>query len=187
MSDEATIKGHEGSRNQPTGAEDICRTVAHATAVRVVSMANRLTLREPSLAVTRSPLPPVEIDLVGRQPFGLAYTAAREATFHVPFGFRFVIEHINVSCWAKKERVDVHLLTRSRHMFRSLTVTDWPRHTSLGEEAESPSVAPIVVHGSSANAFLFSNGEVHGSTTVPPDTYLQVWGYLEPTYDAESF
>jgi hypothetical protein len=57
----------------------------------------------------------------------------------------------------------------------------------LGEEAESPSVEPILVQGSTANFFLFSNGEVRGSSTVPPDTCLQVWGYLEPTYDAESF
>jgi hypothetical protein len=175
------MEGNEGGRNRSTAEEEICRILALAREARVVCMAIRLTLRDQSLPVTQPGLPPAEFGFVGRQPFGFAYTAGRQATFRVPCGHRFVIEHIDVSCWAKNERVEVQLVTRSRHMFRSLTVTDWPRRTSLGEEAEAPSVAPILMQGCTANTFLFSYGEVHGSSTVPPDTGLEVWGYLEPT------
>ena len=175
------MEGNEGGRNRSTAEEEICRILALAREARVVCMAIRLTLRDQSLPVTQPGLPPAEFGFVGRQPFGFAYNAGRQATFRVPCGHRFVIEHIDVSCWAKNERVEVQLVTRSRHMFRSLTVTDWPRRTSLGEEAEAPSVAPILMQGCTANTFLFSYGEVHGSSTVPPDTGLEVWGYLEPT------
>ena len=48
------------------------------------------------------------------------------------------------------------------------------------------SAVPIVVNGSSANSFLFSNGESKNSSVVPRDTYIQVWGYLERAYGPES-
>ena len=168
-------------------SEDIRRIAVLAAAVRVICVANQMRLREQSLMVTRHPRPPVPIDFTEREPFGFAFTAGHEATFNVPSGHRFVIEHLDVSCWAKNDQVDVRLITRSRHMFRHLTLSCWPEQPPVGENAQTETAAPILINESTANTFLFSNGEVHDSSTVPPDTYVQVWGYLEPAYDGESF
>jgi hypothetical protein len=67
------------------------------------------------------------------------------------------------------------MVTRSRRMFQ---------HLSL--ESSTNATAPILVHGSTDNTLMFSNRLAGSSSTVPPDTYVQLWGFLEPTEDATS-
>ena len=181
------MKAHERNHDVTAPAKVIGDIASLAAAVRVMCMANHLMLDEQSFTVARHPLRPVEIDFSERQPFGFAFTAGHEATFHVPHGHRFVIEQVNVCCWAQFEHLDVQLLTKSPHMFRQVTLTCWYEQPSLGENCETGTAAPILVHQSTANTFLFSNGDVHSSSTVPRDTYVQVWGYLEPAYEPEGF
>jgi len=175
------------NRITTTAAEDLRRIATLAAAVRFISLANQLAHREQRLTVSRPQLPPVEIDFVGRQPFGFAFTEGHEATFHVPPGHRYVIEHMDVSCGRNCAHVDVELITRSPCMFRHIALPRWPGQTSWGEDSEKRTAPPIVVRGSSENTFLFSNGKVFGSSIVPPDTYVQIWGYLEPACGTEGF
>lgn len=179
------MKAFKGNREKERTTEDIRRIAALAAAVRVICIANHLRLPEHSLIVTRHPKPPVEIAFTGREPFGFAFTAGHEAAFQVPSGHRFVIEHLDLSCWAKNGHIEVQLVTRSPHMFRQVTLTRWPEQRPLGQNGQAGTTAPILVNESTANTLLFSNGELHSSSTVPPETYLQLWGYLEPAYEAE--
>jgi hypothetical protein len=181
------MKAQERNRDETAPAKVIGDIASLAAAVRILCMANHLRLDKQSLTVTWHPRRPVEIDFTKRQPLGFAFTAGNEATFHVPHGHRFVIENMNVSCWAKNDRVDVQLVTKSSYMFRQMSLTCWPEQTSPGKDGATRSATPILVNGSTANTFLFSNGDVHSSSTVPRDTYVQVWGYLEPAYEPESF
>jgi hypothetical protein len=59
------------------------------------------------------------------------------------------------------------------------------QHLSLAIGADV--TAPIVVPGSTENTLLFPNGVEPSLSTVPPDTYVQMWGYLEPTEDATTW
>jgi hypothetical protein len=180
------MKTHHVNRETPVVTEDVRRIAALTAAIRVLCIINRVQLqRQRFITVIRPPHRNVQIDFTGRVPLGFAFPEGHEATFHVPSGHRFVIEQMDISCTSGS--VDVQLVTRSRRMFRSLTVTDWLNHAPSTEEPGSPSAAPIQVHGSSASTFMFGNGALHNSSTVPPDTYVQVWGYLEPAYDAERF
>jgi hypothetical protein len=180
--EEEAMEAVERSRETDPGIDDIGRITALAVAVRVLCIVNQLRLRDQNLVVTRHPKRQVTIDFTGLTPFGFAFTAGHEATFRVPSGHRFVIESMHVSCWAKRDLVDVQLVTRSPHMFRQ--VTCWPEQLPLDATSQS-TATPILVQGSTINTFLFGNGEWHSSSTVPDDTYLQIWGYLEPLEDAD--
>jgi hypothetical protein len=169
------MKANDRNRENVTTIEDIRRIVSLAPALRVMCVAHQLRVREQNLTVTRPPQQPGQIDFTGREPFGFVFTEDNDATFHVPSGHRFVIEQLSVSSPAN-QHFEVQLVTKSRHVFRILTVSDWPEHSSCGETARTTSVAPIQVCGSSASTFLFSGGELHRSSTVPPDSYVQVWG-----------
>ncbi len=172
----------ERSRETDPGMDDIRRITALAVAVRVLCIVNQLRLRDQNLVVTRHPKPQVTVDFTESTPFGFAFTTGHEATFRVPSGHRFVIENLHVSSWAERELLDVQLVTRSPHMFRQ--VTCWPEQPPFDEDSLR-TASPIQVQGSTTNTFLFGNGEWHSSSTVPDDTYLQIWGYLEPVEDAE--
>lgn len=157
-------------------AEDVLRIAAMAAAMRVVCIDHQIRLRQLCLSVTCPPRPAAEVEFTGRVPFGFAFTEGKEANFRVPSGHRFVIEHLFVSGHDKQENVEVHLVTRSRRMFQ---------HLSLATGAEM--TTPIVVHGSTDNTLLFRNRFEPSSSTVPLDTYVQMWGYLEPTEGATSW
>jgi hypothetical protein len=179
------MDSHDRYCEQDTMSEGIRQIASLAAAVRVMCIANELRLSEQSFTVTRQPQPPVAIDFTERAPFGFAFTEGRDATFHVPTGYRYVIENVYVSCWAKHDRVDLHLVTRSRRMFRQVTLRCWPEPAMLDARNQNELAAPILVNESTSNAFLFSDAEVHNSSTVPPETYVQIWGYLEPVHEAE--
>lgn len=160
--------------------EDVRRLALLAAALRFISIVNHLRLHEQHLTVTREEQPPVEIEFTGRVPFAFAFTEGREATFHVPNRHRFVIEQVTVSS-PVTHGLDVQMVTRSRHMFRQITLP-----CGRAGQSDRPTVVagtdrPILVPGSTANTLLFSNGIEHNSSTVPTDAYVQLWGYLEPT------
>jgi len=177
------MKTQRGYRETTTVTDDIRSIAALTLALRVIFIANQLKLYRESLTVTRPPQRDVEVDFAGRVPFGFAFTEGHEATFHVPSGHRYVIEQMCVSCWAKDEHIDLQLLTKSPHMFRQMTVACGMEHRTGDQKPDDVADAPILVGGSTTNTFLFSNGRTHSSPTVPPETYVQVWGYLEPVYD----
>lgn len=181
------MEHHDGRHDQPTSPQEMACIAGLASAMRLVCSANGLPLREQVLTVTRPPLPPVELEFTGPQPFGFAFTAGHEATFRVPTGHRFVIEHVYVSQSAKAGHADVHLVTKSRYMFRHLTLNGWPEQPSPDEGPDGSPTTQLVMHESTTNTFLFSDGEARSSSTVPPDSYLQVWGYLEPLNQAEGY
>jgi hypothetical protein len=180
------MKAEQVIRETPTATEDVRRIAALTAALRVICIANQMQTQHHYMTIVRTPRSDEEIDFTGPVPFGFAFTEGHEASFCVPFGHRFVIEQINVSCWPPIEDADVQMVTKSPHMFRVLTVTDRPEHTSCDERTKGPSAVPIQVCGSSASTFLFSSGKLQRSSRVPPGNYVQVWGYLEPTNDGVS-
>ena len=66
-------------------------------------------------------------------------------------------------------------------MFRSLTLCNSEEKLSGAYSHSGLPAAPIQIQGLTTNTFLFSNGDLQNSSTVSADTYVQVWGYLEPT------
>ena len=67
------------------------------------------------------------------------------------------------------------MVTRSRHMFRQMTLPCGLLPQSDDQLPEMGADSAILVQGSTANTLLFSNSAEHSSTTVPPDTYVQLW------------
>ena len=127
----------------------------------------------------------VEVEFSDRQPLGFAFTEGNQAIFYVPSRHRFVIENLDILCGADVEHLQVQFVTRWSHMYRDMPLRcplDAPNEGKVSDD----SAVPIVVNGSSANSFLFSNGESKNSSVVPRDTYIQVWGYLERAYGPES-
>ena len=166
-----SIDNNENSRV----AGELLRIAAMAAAVRVICMDNQVRLHHQALSVTCPPQTASDIEFTGRVPFGFAFTEGKDATFRVPSGHRFAIEHLLVSGADGHEPVDVHMVTRSRWLFQ---------HLSLATGCDV--TTPIVIHGSTENTLLFHNGIEPASSKVPRDTYVQMWGYLEPTEDATS-
>ena len=156
-------------------AEEVHRIAVPAVAMRVVCMDNQIRLRQQCLSITCPPRPASEMEFTGRMPFGFAFTEGKEAIFRVPSGHRFVVEHLILSTGEGHEKTELRMVTRSRRMFQ---------YHSLSTDTDV--TTPIVVHGSTESTLLFRNGIEPSSSTVPVDTYVQMWGYLEPTEDATS-
>ncbi len=173
------------SRETEPPYDDIQRIAVLAAALRVICVANQLQLREQKVMVTRHPRATVPIDFSEREPFGFVFTEGHEAAFHVPSGHRFVIEHLHVSFGSQPNDWDLQLVTKSRHMFRQVTLTCAPEAGLPGEQVQKGTATPIIANESTLNTFLFSSGAAHSSSVVPPESYLQIWGYLEPNYDIE--
>jgi len=152
-----------------------------AALIELTSAANGLRLHNERLAVTPSCAPTLGLDFTGRQPFGFVFTQGHQAIFNVPSGHRFVIKHLNISSRAENPHLLVQLVTKSPHMFRSLTLCNSTEELVIADGGSALPAAPIQIYGLTANTFLFSNGELKNSSTVPPDTYIQLWGYLETT------
>jgi hypothetical protein len=167
-------------------AEDVLRIAALAAAMRMVCMDNQTGLHHQTLSVDRASRPTAEIEFTDRVPFGFAFTEGHEATFRVPSGHRFVIEHVNVSCWAMDDRVEVQMVTRSPRMFQHISLASTNHPLAAAAWQPSDVSTPILVHGSTDNTLLFSNEKERSTSTVPRDTYVQMWGYLEPAGDAMS-
>jgi hypothetical protein len=156
-------------------AEELARVAAMAAAMPIICTDNQIRLSQQCLSVRRPPLSGSEVEFMGRVPFGFAFTEGTEATFQIPSGHRFLIEHLVLSCPDEQEMAEVHMVSRSRRMFQ---------HISLISHGDR--TAPILVPGFTENTLLFSNGVEPSSSTVPLDTYVQMWGYLEPVDDTAS-
>ena len=172
------MRTRELGRERTLDPEDARRFAMLATALRIIGIVNDLRLQEQRLTVTCAKRQPLEVDFIGQVPFAFAFSEGHEATFRVPNRHRFVIEHVTVSSPAASAS-DVQMVTRSKQMFRQMTLTCTPTETDTAH--------PILVPGSTNNTLLFSKGVEHCSSIVPTDTYVQLWGYLEPTDDAISF
>jgi hypothetical protein len=134
---------------------------------------NGLRLHEERLAVTSPIRQTVALEFTGCQPFGFALTQGHQATFNVPSGHRFVIEQLSLSCWADYRYLRVRLETKSPRAFRTITLGCPQESSEPGLSCELFADAPMVVQGFSRSTFLFSNGEVENSATVPPQTYVR--------------
>jgi hypothetical protein len=178
-------KVHSDSRYSP---EAVRCFAALAALTQLTCVVNELKLREDCLTVASPPKQTPELDFAGRQPFGFAFTEGHQATFNVPSGYRLVIEHINIACWAENHpHLFVQLVTKSPHMFRNLTLCTSAAELARADSYPALPAAEIQIQGLTTNTFLFSDGELKNSSTVPPDTYVQVWGYLERSSFPDSF
>jgi len=124
-------------------------------------------------------------DRVGRQPFGVVFVEGQTAAFHVPHGRRLVVEYLDINCWGADPHLQVQVTTKAEDMFRNLTLC-----SAYDELCGTPGCvvapgAPIQFWEATSNTFLFSQGELRNSATVPAKTCVQLWGYLEPTEDGE--
>ena len=101
----------------------------------------------------------------------------------MPSGHRFAIEHVCVSRGAVGLEIrEIQLETRSRHLFRHMTLwcaSEYPANNSSAPDRSRR----VLVPGPSGNTLLFSDCAGHRSNAVPPDTCVEVCGYLEPAQD----
>lgn len=172
---------------QRYSSEAIRRLAALAVLMKLTCTVNGLQLGEERLTVTSLRIQPVELEFTGRQAFSFAFTEGHQATFNVPSGHRFVIEHMNISCWAENPHLFVQLVTKSPHMFRNLTLCTSAAELAGADRYPALPATPIQIQGLTTNTFLFSDGELKNSSTVPPDIYVQIWGYLERSSFPDSF
>jgi hypothetical protein len=163
--------------------EDVRHLASMAAALRAVAIANQLPLTEQGLTVTRSGQPSVSLDFAGKVPFGFIFTTGFEAAFEVPCGYRFWIEHISLSLPSEHDALDVQLATLSPHMIQQVKLRYGcdPNADGDAPKPKTGASAPIMVPSSTTSTLLFSNGMEYGSSIVPPGSYVQLWGYLEPT------
>lgn len=118
-------------------------------------------------------------DFPSRQPFGLVFQEGQRAAFNLPAGRRFIVEYVKITCWGSTPRLLVQLTTRSQSMFRNMMLCS--AYEDLSGVCTVTPASPLHLWESTANTLLFSCGEVRHSATVPADTCVQMWGYLEPT------
>ena len=165
--------------------EEVRNLASMAAALRAVAIANQLPLIEQGLNLTLSGQPPLNIDFAERVPFGFIFTAGYEASFEIPCGYRFWIEHISLSLPTEHDALDVQLATLSEHTIQQVKLRYGCDPTANGDTAKPKTgeAAPIIVPASTASSLLFSNGMEYGSSIVPSGSYVQLWGYLEPTED----
>ena len=163
--------------------EDVRHLASMAAALCAVAIANQLPLIEQGLNVTLSGQPPLNIDFAERVPFGFIFTAGYEASFEVPCGYRFWIEHISLSLPTEHDALDVQLATLSEHTIQQVKLRYGcdPNADGDAPKPKTGAAAPIIVPASTANTLLFSNGMEYGSSIVPSGSYVQLWGSLEPT------
>ena len=174
------MKAQEGHIESTTAIAGMCRATSLTEAMGIVSPNHCSKPQDQSFTV-RQPLVPFLFDFLGPEPFGFAFTEGQEAKFRVPSGHRFVIEHVNVCCWAKDDNLDMKFVTTSSRSCCNLTWEQSVLQASPSKDVRAQTAEPIWVQGSSLTTLLFSNHESQGSPIVPPGTYVQVWGYLEPT------
>jgi len=179
------MRTRELGRERTLDPEDARRFAMLATALRIIGIVNDLRLQEQRLTVTCAKRQPLEVDFIGQVPFAFAFSEGHEATFRVPNRHRFVIEHVTVSSPAASAS-DVQMVTRSKQMFRQMTLTCSHAAIPSALSSEAARTHTVLVPGSTSNTLLFSNGIQHSSFIVPANTYVQLWGYLEPTEDPSS-
>ncbi|MFZ0704437.1 MAG: hypothetical protein WAM71_02455 [Candidatus Korobacteraceae bacterium] len=118
-------------------------------------------------------------DLPTHQPFGLVFQEGQRAAFNLPSGRRFIVEYVKITCWGPVPHLLVQLTTQSQSMFRNMMLCS--AYEDLSGVCTVTPASPLHLWESTANTLLFSYGDVRHSATVPADTCVQMWGYLEPT------
>ena len=174
------MKTQEACIESSATVADMCHATSLAEAMGIMSP-DRCSKPLDQCFPMHQPIAPFLFDFLGREPFGFVFTEGQEAKFRVPSGHRFVIEHADICCWAKDDHLDVEFVTTSSRTCCNRTSDRSLLQTSPCQGAADQAPDPIWVQGSSVTTLLFSNHAVQGSSIVPPDTYVQVWGYLEPT------
>jgi hypothetical protein len=114
-----------------------------------------------------------------RQPFGLVFQEGQRAAFNLPIGRRFIVEYVKITSWRPTPHLLVQLTTESQSMFRNMMLCS--AYEDLSGACTVTPASPLHLWESTANTLLFSYGEVRHSATVPAETCVQMWGYLEPT------
>src|SRR5664279_4193841 len=140
--------------------EDVRQLASMAAAMRAVAIANQLPLIEQSFTVTRSGQPALNLDFAATVPFGFVFTAGYEASFEVPCGYRFWIEHISLSLPSEHDALDVQLATLSPHMIQQVKLRygSEPDADGNAPKPKTGAAVPIMVPSSTASTLLFSNG-----------------------------
>ncbi len=118
-------------------------------------------------------------DAPTRQPFGLVFQEGQRAAFNLPIGRRFIVEYVKITSWGPTPHLLVQLTTQSQSMFRNMMLCS--AYEDLTGACTVTPASPLHLWESTANTLLFSYGDVRHSATVPADTCVQMWGYLEPT------
>ena len=118
-------------------------------------------------------------DCSPRRPFGLIFQEGQHAAFDLPVGRRFIVEYVMITCWGPSPHLLVQLTTRSESMFRNMMLCS--AYDDLSGVCTVTPASPLNLWEATANTVLFSYGDVRHSATVPADTCVQMWGYLEPT------
>ena len=175
------MKTQIARKRSPMTGDRIGELAELSARIRLLCAANPLQPRNRSLTAQGPWGEPVEIEFIDRQPYGFVFTEGQEASFRVPSGHRFVIEQVSVTSCGDSEALSMRLISMSPRIYRSIEVTCLSE-PSKDDAASGVAATPLVVNGLSANTLLFSDRKVHDSTTVPADTYLQIWGHLEPSY-----
>lgn len=168
-------------KQTPLGGKRVRELAELPVCIRMMSAANGAPPRKQGSTAQGAWGEPVEIEFIDRQPYLFVFTGGQEASFRVPSGHRFVIERVNVASWGDDGALSMRLVSLSPLVYRSIEITCLSE-PSADDVASDVTATPIVLNGSSANSFQFSDRKVHGSPAVPADTYLQIWGYLEPSY-----
>jgi len=175
---EAVMNTHIARKQIPMAGEKLRELAELAARVRLMCDTGGMHPQNQSLTATGPWGEPVQIEFIDRQPYGYVFAEGQEASLRVPSGHRFVIEQVNVSSWGDSGTLTMQLVTNAPRLYRCIDVAYLPEQHAAAVVA----VTPLVVNGLSANTFLFSDRKVHNSATVPAETYLQIWGYLEPSH-----
>ena len=117
-------------------------------------------------------------DAPARQPFGLIFQEGQRAAFNLPPGRRFIVDYVKITCWGATPHLLVQLTTQSHSMFRNMMLCS--AYEELSGVCTVTPASPLHLWEATANTLLFSYGDVRHSATVPDDTCVQMWGYLEP-------
>lgn len=157
------------------GTEEVRHAALLAAALHAICLANQSHLSTHRLTVSRPPAFDADLEFTGQVPVGFAFSDGHEAAFNVPTRHRFVIEHVYVSTGSQVAGIEVQMVTRSKQMFRQMTIGSTSNPVEVG--------TPVVVPGPSANSLLFRNRGQQSSFVVPIGGYVQIWGYLEPAED----
>jgi len=118
-------------------------------------------------------------DIAAHQPFGLVFQEGQRAAFNLPPGRRFIVEYVKITCWGPTPHLLVQLTTQSQSMFRNMMLCS--AYEDLSGVCTVTPASPLHLWEATANTLLFSFGDVRHSASVPADTCVQMWGYLEPT------
>jgi hypothetical protein len=162
---------------QRSGSLAALRRFTELVMAELTSMAERAKTTNPEFTVLGT-CDSATPDAPGRQPFGLIFQEGQRAAFNLPPGRRFIVEYVKISCWGPTPHLLVQLTTQSKSMFRNMMLCS--AYEELSGVCTVTPASPLHLWEATANTLLFSYGDVRHSATVPDDTCVQMWGYLEP-------